>query len=89
MQGCCKAFSEPSHFHAEQHQPFQPALTGEVLLLSHSFHGPLLDPLQQVHIFLMLDVPELKAVLQVGSHRIHIKLIKERVIQLSKEILGG
>lgn len=77
----------PTLLQTEQAQIPQSFFINEELF--DHIHGPLLDPLQQVHIFLMLDVPELKAVLQVGSHRIHIKLIKERVIQLSKEILGG
>ncbi|KAK4807099.1 hypothetical protein QYF61_018440 [Mycteria americana] len=38
---------------------------GEVLQPSDRFHGPPLDPLQQVHVFLVLGTPELDAVLQV------------------------
>ncbi|KAK4807105.1 hypothetical protein QYF61_018446 [Mycteria americana] len=37
---------------------------GEVLQPSDRFHGPPLDPLQQVHVFLVLGTPELDAVLQ-------------------------
>ncbi|KAK4818827.1 hypothetical protein QYF61_019864 [Mycteria americana] len=41
---------------------------GEVLQPSDHLHGPPLDLLQQAHVLLMLGAPELKAVLQVGSH---------------------
>ena len=36
---------------------------------SDHFHGPPLDPLQQVHVFPVLRAPELDAVLQVRSHQ--------------------
>ncbi|KAK4825935.1 hypothetical protein QYF61_003447 [Mycteria americana] len=38
---------------------------GEALQPSDHFHGPLLDPLQQVHVFSVLRAPELDAGLQV------------------------
>ncbi|KAJ7413989.1 hypothetical protein WISP_87148 [Willisornis vidua] len=41
---------------------------GEVLQPSIHLHGPPLDSLQQVHIFLVLSTPELYAAFQVGSH---------------------
>ncbi|KAK4817103.1 hypothetical protein QYF61_027966 [Mycteria americana] len=37
-------------------------------ILDH-FHGPPLDPLQQLHVLLVLRAPDLDAVLQVGSHQ--------------------
>ncbi|KAK4826723.1 LOW QUALITY PROTEIN: hypothetical protein QYF61_010976 [Mycteria americana] len=53
----------------EQPQLSQPVLIGEVLQLSDHFRGPPLDPLQQLHVLLVLRAPELDAVLQVGSHQ--------------------
>ncbi|KAK4816919.1 hypothetical protein QYF61_024929 [Mycteria americana] len=50
---------------AEQPQLSQPVLAGEVLQPSHHFRGPPLDPLQQLHVLLVLRAPELDAVLQV------------------------
>ena len=40
---------------AEPAQLPQPFFTGEVLQPSHHLHGPPLDPLQQLHIFLVLS----------------------------------
>ncbi|KAK4824675.1 LOW QUALITY PROTEIN: hypothetical protein QYF61_017255 [Mycteria americana] len=54
---------------AEQPQLSQPVLIGEVLQPSDHSLGPPLDPLQQVHVLLVLRAPELDAVLQVGSHQ--------------------
>ncbi|KAK4806933.1 hypothetical protein QYF61_027300 [Mycteria americana] len=48
----------------EQPQLSQPFLIGEVFQPSDHFCGPPLDPLQQVHVFLVLGDPELDAVLQ-------------------------
>ncbi|KAK4830062.1 hypothetical protein QYF61_008400 [Mycteria americana] len=42
---------------------------GEVFQPSDLFCGPPLDPLQQLHVLLVLRAPELGAVLQVGSHQ--------------------
>ncbi|KAK4823229.1 hypothetical protein QYF61_027570, partial [Mycteria americana] len=49
---------------AKQPQLSQPFFIGEVFQPSDHFHGPPLDPLQQVHVFLVLGTPELDAVLQ-------------------------
>ncbi|KAK4806791.1 hypothetical protein QYF61_005587 [Mycteria americana] len=57
----------------EQPQLSQPVLVGEVLQPSYHFHGPPLDPLQQLHVLLVLRAPELDAVLQVGSHQSRIE----------------
>ncbi|KAK4824075.1 hypothetical protein QYF61_010586, partial [Mycteria americana] len=40
------------------------SFTGEVFQPSDNFHGPPLDPLQQVHVFPVLRAPELDTVLQ-------------------------
>jgi len=53
---------------AEQPQLSQPFLTGEVPALGSSLWPPL-DPLQQVHVLLVLRAPELDAGLQVGSQQ--------------------
>ncbi|KAK4831140.1 hypothetical protein QYF61_015443 [Mycteria americana] len=58
---------------AEQPQLSQPVFTGEVFQPSDHLRGPPLDLLQQVHVLLMLGVPELKAVLQVGSHKSEVE----------------
>ncbi|KAK4825966.1 hypothetical protein QYF61_003535 [Mycteria americana] len=58
---------------AEQPQLSQPFLIGEVLQPSDHFCGPLLDPLQQVHLFPVPRTPELDAVLQVGSHQSRVE----------------
>ncbi|KAK4833081.1 hypothetical protein QYF61_027743 [Mycteria americana] len=69
LEGCNKVFPEPSPLQAEQPQLSQPFFVGVVFHPSEIFHGPLLDPLQQVHVFPVLKVPELDAVLQVRSHQ--------------------
>ncbi|NXJ45685.1 KLH29 protein, partial [Spizaetus tyrannus] len=74
LESCCKFSPEPSLLQAEQHQVSQPVFIGEVLQPPDHLRGPPLDPLQQVHVFLTLGPPELKAVLQVGSHE---KMLKE------------
>ncbi|KAK4806915.1 hypothetical protein QYF61_012636 [Mycteria americana] len=48
----------------EQPQLSQPFFIGEVFQPSDHFCGPPLDPLEQVHVFLVLGAPELDAVLQ-------------------------
>ena len=67
MEGSQKVSPKPSVLQAEQPQLYQPLLIGEVFHLCDHFCGPLLDPLQQVHVFPVLRTPELDAVLQVGS----------------------
>ncbi|KAK4811900.1 LOW QUALITY PROTEIN: hypothetical protein QYF61_014933 [Mycteria americana] len=49
---------------AEQPQLSAPVLVGEVLQPLDHFCGPPLDPLQQLHVLLVLRAPELDAVLQ-------------------------
>jgi len=49
-----KVTPEPSLLQAEQPQLSQPFLTGEVLQPSDHLRGPPLDPLQHIHVFLML-----------------------------------
>ncbi|KAK4824658.1 hypothetical protein QYF61_017031 [Mycteria americana] len=58
---------------AEQPQLSQPVLVGEVLQPSDHFCGPPLDPLQQLHVLLVLRAPELDAVLQVGSQQSRVE----------------
>ncbi|KAJ7401265.1 hypothetical protein BTVI_97626 [Pitangus sulphuratus] len=47
----------------------QPFLMEEVLHPSDHLHGPPLDSLQQVHVFLVLRTPDLDAALQVFIHK--------------------
>ena len=54
---------------AKHPQLSQPPFTVEVLQPSVHFHGPPLDPLSQVHVFVVLGTQELDTVLQVGSHK--------------------
>jgi len=60
---------QPSLLQAEQPQLSQRFLTGEVFQPSDHLCHPPLDPLQQLHILLVLGAPELDAGLQVGSHK--------------------
>ncbi|KAK4831174.1 LOW QUALITY PROTEIN: hypothetical protein QYF61_015644 [Mycteria americana] len=69
LEGCYKVSLEPSLLQAEQPQLSQPVLVGEVLQPSDHFHGPPLDPLQQLHVFPLLRAPELDTVLQMSSHQ--------------------
>jgi len=69
LEGCYKVSPEPSFLQAEQPQLSQPVLLGEVFQPSDDFCGPPLDPLQQVHVCLLLRAPEPDAGLQVGSHQ--------------------
>ncbi|KAK4818851.1 LOW QUALITY PROTEIN: hypothetical protein QYF61_020070 [Mycteria americana] len=58
---------------AKQPQLSQPVLVGEALQPSDHFCGPPLDPLQQLHVLLVLRAPELDAVLQVRSHQSRVE----------------
>jgi len=51
--------SPQSLLQTEQAQLPQPFFIGEVLQASDYLHGPRLDPLQQHHIFLVLEAPGL------------------------------
>ena len=73
LEGCCKVPPQPSLLQDEQPQLPQPLLTGEVLHPSYNFCGPSLHLLQQVCVFSVLRVPELDAVLQVGSHQSRVE----------------
>lgn len=68
MEGCNEVSLQPSLLQAEQAQFPQPLFLGELLQPSNHPHGPLLDPLQQLHIFLALEAPDLNVVLQVEPH---------------------
>lgn len=61
-----KVFIEPSLFQAEQHQLFNPFLTGELLQSLHHSLGSSLDSLQHVHISLALRSPTQGTALQVS-----------------------
>ena len=52
----------------EQAQLPQPVFVGNVLQPSDCLCDPLLDTLQQLHIFPVLGTPDLDAVLQMGPH---------------------
>ncbi|KAK4833105.1 LOW QUALITY PROTEIN: hypothetical protein QYF61_027771 [Mycteria americana] len=73
LEGCYKVSLEPSLLQAEQPQLSQPVPRGEVLQPSDHFLGPPLDPLQQLHVLLVLRAPELDAVLQVRSHQSRVE----------------
>ena len=64
-----RSFPEPLLLQDEQAQNPQPFFTREVHLSSEYPCVPLLDLLQQLHIFLLLEAPGLDAVLQTGPHR--------------------
>ena len=68
LKGCSKVSPQPSLLLAEQ--PFR---IGEVLQPSDHLCGPPLDPLQQVHVFLVLRAPELEAGFQVRSHQSRVE----------------
>ena len=53
----------------EQTQVLKPVFIGEVLQSSNHLHGPSLNPLQKLSVFPVLEVPDLDAVLQMGTHK--------------------
>jgi len=55
LEGCNKVSPEPSLLQAEQPQVSQSFLTGEVFHHSEHICGPPLDPIQQVHVFPVLN----------------------------------
>ena len=69
LKGHYKISSEPSFLQAEGPQLSQPLPTAEVLQPSDHLHSPPLDLLQQLHVLLVLGVPELDAILQEGLMR--------------------
>ena len=69
LEGCYKVSPQSSLLHAEEPQFSQLFLIGEVLQPSDQLCGPPLDPLQQLHVLLVLRAPELDVGLQVGSHQ--------------------
>ncbi|KAK4816284.1 hypothetical protein QYF61_014582 [Mycteria americana] len=69
QKGHSKVSLQPPLLQAEQPQLSQPFLIGELFQPSDHLRGPPLDPLQQLHVFLVLRTPELDAVLQVESHQ--------------------
>jgi len=73
LEGCYKAFSEPSLLQAEEPQIPQPVLIGGMLQPPDHFRGPPLDALQQLHVLVVLGFPELNAVLQVGCHKSRVE----------------
>ncbi|KAK4824741.1 hypothetical protein QYF61_018213 [Mycteria americana] len=73
LEGCSKVSLQPSRLQAEQPQLSQPVLVGEVLQPSDHFCGLALDPLQQLHVLLVLRAPELDTGFQVGSHQSRVE----------------
>ena len=73
VEGCYKVSPQPCLLQAEQPQLSPPVLIGELIQPSDHFHGPPLDVLQQLHVFLMLRAPELDAGLQVRSHQSRVE----------------
>ena len=68
MEGCYKVTPEPCLLQAEQPHLSELVLIGEVVQPSDHLHGSPLDPLQHIHVLLMMRAPELDAELQVRSH---------------------
>jgi len=66
LEGHNEAPPKPSLLQAEQAQFPQPFLTGEVLQPSDHLSGPPLDPLQELHVLLVLDV--LRSTKRTPSH---------------------
>jgi len=60
-----RAFSSPS----QSSQFPQPFFTGELLQPSDHLSGPPLDPLQELHVLLVLGVPGLDSVLQMRPRK--------------------
>ncbi|KAK4815434.1 hypothetical protein QYF61_002649, partial [Mycteria americana] len=73
LKGCSKISPEPSLLQAEQPQLSQPFFIGQVFQPSDHFHGPPLDPLEQVHILLVLGTPERDTVLQTKDEGINLE----------------
>ncbi|KAK4830276.1 hypothetical protein QYF61_009369 [Mycteria americana] len=89
LEGCYKVSLEPPLLQAEQPQLSQPVFIGEVLQPSDHLHGPPLDSLQQVHVLLMLEAPELNTVLQFWTphYKKNIEMlehIQRRAMKLEK-----
>ncbi|KAK4825779.1 hypothetical protein QYF61_002342 [Mycteria americana] len=62
--------------------------TGEVLQPSDHFCGPPLDPLQQLHVLLVLRAPELDAALQRAAYAHQVELCINPSLRVGYEILG-
>jgi len=73
LGGCSKVSLQPSLLEAEQPQLSQLFVVGEVLQPLDHLCGPPLDPLQQLHVLLVLRAPELDAGLQVASHQSRVE----------------
>jgi len=71
--------SPQSVLQAEEHQLSQPVPIGEVQQPSDHLQGSPLDLVQQVHVLLVLEVPELDTVLLVGPHESRVEC---RIISL-------
>ena len=64
-----RSFPEPLLLQDEQAQNPQPFFIGEVFQPFDLLYCTLLDLLQQLHIFLVLQTPGLDVILQVGPHK--------------------
>ena len=73
LEGHCEVSAEPSLQQAKQAQFFQRFSVGEVLWPSDHLSGPPLDPLQELHVFLVLGVPGLDAVFWMGPHKSQVE----------------
>lgn len=60
---------EPYLLQAELPQLSEPVFIGEIFQSTDNLCGLSLDPLQQVHVLLMLGAPDLNAILQAGSQQ--------------------
>ena len=66
----CQVSLQPSLENQDDHAQFlQRVFTGEVLQPLDHPCGPPLDHLQQLHIFPVLEAPDLDAVCQLGPHK--------------------
>jgi len=70
LEGCNEVSQDPFCLQAEQAQFPQPVFGGEVLQPSDHLCGFPLDPLQKLHIFLVLGAPSLATIFQWGLTRV-------------------
>ena len=82
LKGCYKFSLQPALLQAEQPLLSQPFLIGEVFQTSDHFCGPRLDPIQQLHVLLVLRTPQLDTIVHVGSYSWSISVRNLRNITL-------
>jgi len=73
LEGCSEVSLKPSLLQAEEAQLPQPVFIGEVHQPSDHLYSSPLNPLQKLHIFLVLGALGLDAVLQKGPYNCSIE----------------